>query len=344
MVSLNDIIAPIMEFIMSNLQLLIQILIIPGLLFILGFVTVAVWFERKYLAHAMLRIGPLYAGKISGILQPIADFLKIFTKEIIVPSDADKRLFYLAPILLPVVQALTIILIPFAPDWVVFRGGGFSLILFFAISGLAPLFPLLAGWASNNKYTIISSLRTAYLCIAAEIPLLLSAVGVVILTGSFDLVEIVEAQSRMWFIVPGFIGAIVFFIGILAESERVPFDIPVAEQEIVFGWRTEYSGILFMLTMMSEYIGLLSWSLLFITLYLGGYQGPILFGLTLISRMFWVLVKLAVLTAIIILFRTVFPRFRIDQAIKIGWKYLIPLAIVNIIIAIAIKSFFPFIV
>lgn len=344
MVSLNDITAPIMEFIMSNLKFLIQILIIPGLLFILGFVIVAVWFERKYLAHAMLRIGPLYAGKISGILQPIADFLKIFTKEIIVPSDADKRLFYLAPILFPVVQALTIILIPFAPDWVVFRGGGFSLILFFAISGLAPLFPLLAGWASNNKYAIISSLRTAYLCIAAEIPLLLSAVGVVILTSSFDLVYIVEAQARIWFIVPGFLGAVVFFIGILAESERVPFDIPVAEQEIVFGWRTEYSGILFMLTMMSEYIGLLSWSLLFITLYLGGYQGPILFGLPLISRMFWVLVKLAVLTAIIILFRTVFPRFRIDQAIKIGWKYLIPIAIVNVIIAMAIKSFLPSII
>ena len=164
------------------------------------------------------------------------------------------------------------------------------------------------------------------------------------MTGSFDLIEIVEAQSKVWFIIPGFLGAIVFFIGILAESERVPFDIPVAEQEIVFGWRTEYSGILFMLTMMAEYIGLLSWSLLFITLYLGGYQGPILFGMPLVSHMFWVLVKLAVLTAIIILFRTVFPRFRIDQAIKIGWKYLIPIAIVNIFIAIIVKTFFPSII
>ncbi len=346
---LNSILKPLTKFIGNLWEFAIQLLIafgpvllIPGLTFILVFVIVVIWFERKYLAHAMLRMGPVYAGRVFGWLQCMADFLKVLTKEIIVPSDTDKTLFYLAPILLPVVDGIAIAFIPVAPDWVIFRGFGYGLLLFLAIASLGPLFPLIAGWASNNKYTIIGSLRGAYMCIAAEMPLLLSAAGVAILAGSFDLVDIVEAQSNMWFIIPGFLGALVFFIGILAESERTPFDISVAEQEVVFGWRTEYSGILFMLTMMAEYISLLAWELLFITLFLGGYKGPLIFGSQFISNITWLLVKLGVLTAIIILLRTVFPRFRLDQAIKIGWRYLIPIAIANIYIAIIIRLFFPF--
>ncbi|MHA1832678.1 MAG: NADH-quinone oxidoreductase subunit NuoH [Candidatus Baldrarchaeia archaeon] len=351
MYTLNEIIGSLTKFIGNLWQFIFQmcmslapVLFIPGLTFILLFVTVVIWFERKYLAHAMLRMGPVYAGRVFGWLQCIADFLKILTKEIIVPSDADKTLYYLAPILLPIVDGLAIAFIPVAPDWVIFRGFGYGLPLFLAIVSLGPLCPLIAGWAANNKYTVIGSLRAAYMCIAAEIPLLLSAAGIAILAGSFDLVDIVEAQSKMWFIIPGFLGALVFFIGILAEAERTPFDISVAEQEIVFGWRTEYSGILFMLTMMAEYISLLAWELLFITLFLGGYKGPVIFGSPFISNIAWVLIKLGILTAIIILLRTVFPRFRLDQAIKIGWRYLIPLAIANIYIAIIIKLFFPFVV
>jgi len=335
---LQELVRWLISFILFNLKPILQIILIPGLGFVMLYALIAVWFERKYLAHAMLRIGPLYAGKVAGWLQLIADFLKLLTKELIIPEDADKTFFYLAPILLPVIPSLAVALIPFSSDWILFKAGGLGLPAFFAIMGLVPLFPLLAGWASNNKYTMIGSIRAAYLYISAEIPLIISAMGVAVLSGSFDLVKIVEAQSKVWFIIPQFVGFIAFFIGILAEAERTPFDIAVAEQEIVFGWRTEYTGVLFALTMMSEYVTLLAWILLLITLYLGGYHGPLIFGSLLASRIGWMLIKLGIVTASIILMRTVFPRFRVDQALRIGWCYLTPLAIINIFLTLMLKT------
>jgi NADH-quinone oxidoreductase subunit H len=209
--------------------------------------------------------------------------------------------------------------------------------MFFAIAGLAPLIPIFAGWASNNKYSFIGAFRVAYMYISAEIPLVICAAAVAIMAGSFDLVKIVEAQKNVWFFIPQIIGFIVFFLGVIIEAERTPFDIPVAEVELVFGWRTEYSGILWGFTMMAEYVMFQAWTLLFITLYLGGYNGPNIFGLPLYSHVFWMLLKFAILVVFIILLRCVFPRLRIDQMLKLGWYYLTPLSILNLIIVLALK-------
>lgn len=324
-------------FLTHNSKPLTQIIMIPGLAFILIFAIITVWFERKFLARAMLRVGPYYCGRRSGVLQLIADFLKLFLKEIIIPADAEKALFLIMPVLLPTIPSLAVILIPFASDWVLFNPGSLGLPIFFAVAGLAPLIPIFSGWAANNKYTAIGSIRTAFLYISAEIPLVICAAAAAIMAGSFDLVEIVEAQRFVWFAVPQFIGFVIFFLGLIIEAERTPFDIPTAEVELVLGWRTEYSGILFGFTMMAEYCGFLAWSLLFITLYLGGYGGPDIFGNLLYSSIFWILLKLAILVPLVILLRTVFPRFRMDQTLRLGWNYLTPLALINLFIVLALK-------
>ncbi len=325
------------DFIWFNFKPLAQIIVIPGLAFILLFAMIVVWFERKFLARAMLRIGPYYCGKRSGWLQVIADFLKLFFKELVIPDDVEKALFLASPILLPTIPALAITLIPFDSNWVLFDAGGLSLPIFLAIAGLAPVVPIFAGWAANNKYTIIGSFRTAYLYVSGEIPLVICAAATALLAGSLDLVDIVEAQRPLWFAIPQFIGFLVFFVGLILEAERTPFDVPTAETELVIGWRTEFSGILFGFTMMAEYVVFLGWTLLFITLYLGGYLGPSLFGVPLYDHIFWMLLKLAVIVVIVVLIRTVYPRLRLDQTLRLGWNYLMPLALLNLFMTIILK-------
>jgi len=305
--------------------------------FILVFAIIAVWFERKFLARAMLKVGPYYCGKRSGVLQVFADFLKLFMKEIIIPEDMDWKFFMAMPILLPTLPALALILIPFDQNWVLWNVGGLNLPMFFAIAGLVPLIPIFAGWASNNKYTFIGAFRVAYMYVSAEIPLVICAASVAIMAGSFDMVKIVEAQKNMWFAIPQFIGFVIFFLGVIIESERTPFDIPVAEVELVFGWRTEFSGILFGFTMMAEYVMFQAWTLLFVTLYLGGYNGPNIFGNMIFSHVFWLLLKFAAVVVLIILLRCIFPRLRIDQMLRLGWYSLTPLAILNLVIVLAMK-------
>jgi NADH-quinone oxidoreductase subunit H len=328
----------LVEFLTVNSKPLLQILLLPGLAFILVFAVVVIWFERKFLARAMLRVGPYYCGKRSGVLQMIADFLKLFMKEIIVPEGIDFLFFAAMPVLVSTLPALALILIPFDQNWVLWNMGGLSLPMFFAIAGLAPLLPIFAGWASNNKYSFIGAFRVAYMYISAEIPLVICGAAVAIMAGSFDLLKIVEAQQSMWYAVPQFIGFVIFFLGVIIEAERTPFDIPVAEVELVFGWRTEYSGILFAFTMMAEYVMFQAWTLLFITLYLGGFNGPVLgfLGVTG-SHIMWMLAKFAFFVVLIILIRCVFPRLRMDQMLKLGWKYLTPLAVLNLVIVLAMK-------
>jgi NADH-quinone oxidoreductase subunit H len=327
----------LVEFLAVNSKPLLQVLVLPGLAFILIFAIIVIWFERKFLARAMLRVGPYYCGGRSGVLQLIADFLKLFMKEIIVPEGIDFLFFAAMPVLVSTLPALAIILIPFDQNWVLWNIGGLSLPMFFAIAGLAPLMPVFAGWASNNKYSFIGAFRVAYMYISAEIPLVICGAAVAIMAGSFDLLKIVEAQQNMWFAVPQFIGFVLFFLGVIIESERTPFDIPVAEVELVFGWRTEYSGILFVFTMMAEYVMFFAWTLLFVTLYLGGFNGPVIFGDPMMSHIFWLLAKFAFLVVLIILIRCVFPRLRMDQMLKLGWKYMTPLAVLNLVIVLAMK-------
>ena len=325
------------EFLVVNTKPLLQVLILPGLAFILVFAIIVIWFERKFLARAMLRVGPYYCGKRSGVLQVFADFLKLFMKEIIVQEDIDFLFFATMPVLVSTLPALALILIPFDQNWVLWSVGDLSMPMFFAIAGLAPLFPIFAGWAANNKYTFIGAFRVAYMYISAEIPLVICGAAVAIMAGSFDLTKIVEAQRNMWFCIPQFIGFVIFFLGVIIEAERTPFDIPVAEVELVFGWRTEYSGVLFVFTMMAEYVMFQAWALLFITLYLGGFNGPNILGNPMYSHIFWLVTKFAILVVLIILLRCVFPRLRIDQMLKLGWKYLTPLAVLNLVLVLAMK-------
>ena len=327
----------IVEFLVANSKPILQVLVLPGLAFTLVFAIVAVWFERKVLARAMLRVGPYYCGGRSGVLQVFADFIKLFLSEMIIPNDVNWVLFALSPIMVSFVPALALILIPFDANWVMWDVGSLGLPMFIAIMGIAPLMPIFAGWVSNNKYSFIGAWRVAFMYISGEIPVVICAAAVAIMAGSFNLVDIVEAQNNMWFAVPQFIGFIIFFICVLIESERTPFDIPVAETELVFGWRTEFSGILFGFTMMAEYVMLQAWALLFITLYLGGYNGPIIMGNVIGSHIFWLLAKFVAVVVFVILLRCIFSRPRMDQMLKIGWTYLTPIALLNLFVVLGLK-------
>lgn len=335
--TLAGIMAWIIEFLTVNSKPILQVLVLPGLAFTLVFAIVAVWFERKFLARAMLRVGPYYCGGRSGVLQVFADFIKLFLSEMIIPDNVNWMFFALMPIMVSFVPGMALILIPFDANWVLWDIGSLGLPMFLAIMGIAPLMPIFAGWVSNNKYSFIGAWRVAFMYISGEIPVVICAAAVAIMAGSFNLVDIVEAQKDMIFAVPQFIGFVIFFIGVLIESERTPFDLPVAETELVFGWRTEFSGILFGFTMMAEYVMLQAWTLLFITLYLGGYSGPIIMGNIIGSHIFWLLAKFCVVITFVILLRTVFPRPRMDQMLKIGWNYLTPIALLNLFIVLGLK-------
>ncbi len=328
---------PILDFIFTNLDPLIRIIIYPGITFIMLFTIFAVWYQRKFLARLMLRMGPVHAGKFAGWLQLIADSLKLLTKEIIFPEHSYKKLFLLSAITLPVIPAAAIALVPFAPGYAIFNVRGYTGILFLAIMSLYPIFIVLMGWASNNKFTLIGAFRTIYLDVAGEIPLFLAALGVFVWAGTYDLQDIVAQQATMWFVIPQFLGFLVFFISYFAMIEKAPLDIPEAETELVFGYRTEYTGALFLDTMLGDYINVLAWALMMIKLYFGGYNGPAIFADPVLNGAFWILFKLIILLAITYTVIISYARLRIDQAIRLGWYYLIPLALLNLIITVILK-------
>ncbi len=331
----------ILKFVEANFKTLFMITVFPGLAFIFGFLIFAVWFERKYLARLMVRMGPVHCGKVLGWLQLIADAIKLITKEFIVPRFSLRLLFFLLPIILPVIPAILVVLIPYAKDYILYDAGGNGLILFLALATIYPVLSMLIGWVSNNKFTIIGALRTIYMDVAAEIPIVLSVLGVVILAGTYDLVSIVEAQRKIWFIIPQILGFIVFLIGYLGMTERIPMDFPVAEVELVFGVKTEYTGPLYLLMMEADYINWLAWSLLLVVLYLGGYNGPNIFGNETISGIFWTLIKLFIVMVVILTVKISYARLRVDQAVRLGWRVLIPLSFINLVITILLKYYFP---
>jgi len=337
----EDIINQLWSFIQDNLKFIFMITIFPGLAFIFIFVIFAVWFKRKYLARLMLRMGPVHAGKVLGWLQLIADAIKLIAKEFIIPRTTLKFLFFLLPILLPVIPACLVLLIPYAEDYIVFEAAGNGLLLFLAIATIYPVLSMLTGWVANNKFTIIGALRTIYMDVAAEIPMVIAVLGVVILTGSFDFVKIVEAQSKIWFIGPQILGFIVFIIGCLGMTERVPMDFPVAEPELILGVKTEYTGPLYLLMMEADFVNWLAWLLLLVTLYLGGYNGPDIFMNKTISGIFWVLVKLLVVMILLMTIEVTYARLRVDQAVRLGWRILIPLSLLNLVISILLRYYMP---
>ena len=345
---------------------LFKVVAFPGFGFAALIAAAVIFVERKMLAKLQLRVGPFYCGKVEGILQLMGDGLKLISKEIIIPAKADKPLFWAAPVLFAATAAAFVALIPVAPGWVV-ADIDLGLLAVFAVIGFFPIITILAGWSSNSKFPFIGGIRALFQMVSFEIPLILSLLGIVMLTGTLSLVEIVESQVNFPWIIFMPIGAIVFFICILAELERIPFDLPEAESEIVAGWLTEFSGMMYGLVQLGSYLKLYAFAALFVVLFLGGSNGPWFFpiepmaeiitdgivlmpdalvikdipGLPLFSQemingTIWFVLKTVGVIFFILLPRGVFPRVRIDLLLKIGWYKLIVLAFVNIFIALAL--------
>jgi len=347
---------PIIQFFMQTE--LFKVAVFPGFTYAALIAAVTIFVERKFLAKMQLRVGPLYAGKIEGIFQLLADGLKLVSKEIIVPSGADKLIFWAAPIAFVSTAAAVTALIPAAPGWVV-ADLDVGLIAVFAVFGFFPLIALLFSWASNSKYPFIGGLRALHQLIAFEIPFILSALSVVILAGTLNLTGIAEAQQQYWYILFLPISAFVFYISALAEVERVPFDLPEAESEIVAGWLTETSGMIYGLIQLGSYIKLYALSAIFVILFLGGWAGPQIFPqelgppgektplvqmLTLegiynpvqFNAVFWFTLKTFGVIMLMLLPRGINPRIRIDILLHTGWYKLIVLSFINIFIALAL--------
>lgn len=338
---------PIIKFLIHTD--LFRVAVFPGFSYAALLAAVTIYVERKFLAKMQLRIGPLYAGKIEGILQLIADGLKLISKEIIIPSGADKPIFWATPVAFVATAAAVAALIPVAPGWVV-ANVNVGLIAVFAFIGFFPLFALLFSWASNSKYPFIGGLRALHQMIAFEIPFILSALPVVILSGSLNLSNIATSQHPYWFIFFLPISAFVFYISSLAELERIPFDLPEAESEIVAGWLTETSGMIFGLLQLGTYVKLYALAALFVILFLGGWSGPQIFPTDIlpgytgekiynavtVNAAFWFTIKTLGMIMLLLLPRGISPRIRIDILLHTGWYKLIVLSFINIFVALGL--------
>lgn len=321
-----------------------------------------IFVERKMLAKLQLRVGPFYCGKVEGILQLAGDGLKLISKEIIIPAKADKPIFWLAPVAFVGTAAAFVSLIPVAPGWVV-ADVELGVLAVFAVIGFFPIVTVLSAWSANSKFPFIGGIRALHQMISFEIPLILSLLGVVMLAGTMSLTGIAESQEFFPWIVFLPVGAIVFFICILAELERIPFDLPEAESEIVAGWLTEFSGMMYGLVQLGTYLKLYAFAALFTVMFLGGWSGPMLWppfpeeiitdgiqlgpitatipGLPLLDQamlngVLWFLLKTVAVIFFILLPRGVFPRIRIDMLLSLGWYKLIGLSFINIFIALAL--------
>jgi len=306
----------------------LTIIVFPGFIHLTIMVIFLTWYERKLLARMQLRIGPLYAGGPGGILQPLADGVKLIFKEVMIPYRADKPLFLGIPLILVFLAAVPFAVIPFGQNWVI-ANLDVGLIFVFAMTSLFPSMILLFAWASNSKFPFLGGLRSLFQQVAYEIPMWISTLSVVMMAGSLNLIEIVNAQARMWFVIPAFLSFIVFFISTMAELERLPFDLPEAEPELVAGWFTEASGAIFMLIFMGLYMKIYLMSSLVTVLFLGGWWGP-----TILPQPVWFIIKTLIVATFIIIPRGVYPRIRVDILIRTGWTRLLIIAIANIFITI----------
>jgi NADH-quinone oxidoreductase subunit H len=282
-----------------------------------------IWLERRLLGLFQQRSGPNRVGPL-GLLQVVADTVKIFAKENWVPPFADKVVFVLAPPIAIATALASFAVVPFAPGFVV-ADINIGLLFFLAMSSLAVYGVALSGWASNSKFSLLGSVRAVGQMVSYEVFMGLSLLGVVAQSGSFSLVDIVNAQRGLWNCVPQFAGFVVFFVASLAETRRIPFDLPEAESELVAGYHTEYSGFKFAMFYLGEYVGVALNSAMIATLFFGGWQGPFL------PPIAWFLLKTIFFMSVFILVRGSLPRPRYDQLISFGWKLMLPLALANLV-------------
>jgi len=287
-----------------------------------------IWVERRLLALWQDRYGPNRVGPF-GLGQVVADSVKMFTKEDWVPPFADKPVFVLAPAIIVVTALLSFAVVPFASGFVV-ADLDIGVLFLLAMSSLGVYSVVLAGWASNNKYSLLGGIRAAAQMLSYEVFMGLSLLGVVILAGSFRISHIVEAQRGLWFVVPQFLGFILFLIAGVAETRRLPFDLAEAESELIAGFHSEYSGMKFGMFFVGEYIGVILISATIALLFFGGWLGPALPGPV------WFAAKTMFFICLFILFRAALPRPRFDQLMSWGWKVMLPLALVNLLVTGAV--------
>ncbi|MCX7987090.1 MAG: NADH-quinone oxidoreductase subunit NuoH [Bacteroidales bacterium] len=300
------------------------------LLMVITIAAANIYIERRLLSLWQDRRGPNRAGPW-GLLQVPADMIKIFLKEDWIPPFADRTVFVIAPTIVMIVTLLSFAVIPFAPNFIV-ADSNIALLFFLANSSLGVYSVVLAGWASNNKYSLIGAMRGTAQMVSYEVFMGLSLMGVVMLAGgSFNMRQIVESQREMWNVIPQLPAFIVFLIAAVAESHRAPFDLPEAEGELVAGFHTEYSGIKFGMFFVGEYISITLISAAIVTFFFGGWLGP-----EFLPPFFWFMFKTFIFIAFIILLRASLPRPRYDQFMAVGWKILLPLTLVNILVTAAI--------
>ncbi|EGL13504.1 MULTISPECIES: NADH-quinone oxidoreductase subunit NuoH [unclassified Paenibacillus] len=302
------------------------------LLIILGFVTYAIYFERKVIGWMQGRYGPNRVGPL-GLLQTVADVFKLLIKEDTIPRKADRELFILAPVLTFIPAFVVVATIPFTAN-LIHADLDVGLLYYVALSGISTLGMILGGWASNNKYALLGGMRSAAQMISYEVPLVISVIGVIMMTGTLNLHKIVEAQGDNfwnWNFLPQIVGFIVFVIAGVSELNRTPFDLPEAESELVAGYHVEYSGFRFAFFMLAEYVYVFAIASLTTVLFLGGWHAPFAF-LTFIPGIVWFLLKFSFIVFFFFWIRATLPRIRIDQLMGLGWKVLLPLALLNIFI------------
>jgi NADH-quinone oxidoreductase subunit H len=335
--------------VLTYLKVVILVAVVPA---IVGFVIVLA--ERRLMGFMQARLGPNRVGP-KGLLQGVADLVKLVTKEDITPAQAEKVVHFLAPVLAVIPSLTALAVIPFGPTvrmgkiktplWVA-ADVNIGLLFLLAITSIGVYGIILGGWASNNKYSLLGGLRSAAQLISYEVPMGLALVSVLLMSRSLSMVEIVQRQGRLhlWFIFPGLLAFFIYFVAGVAETNRNPFDLPEAESELVSGFNTEYSGVKFAFFFLGEYAAMIVISCVAVTVFFGGWLPPFphvaaLKFLRLIPPFGWFLVKTALLLFCYIWFRSTFPRYRFDQLMALGWKWMIPLSLANIVIvALAILA------
>ncbi len=321
------------DMILTIGTIVVKIAILIGI--VLLHVAYAPYFERKVIGHMQVRMGPMRVGP-HGLLQPIADGLKLFFKEDIIPAQADKSIFYISPVICLFTAMSTLAVIPIFGGFVI-ANINIGILFVLAMSSLGAYGIVMSGWSSNSKYAFLGGLRSSAQVISYEIAMGLSLVGVIIMSGSLNLTDIVAAQEAYplkSFIIPQIIGFFVFCVAAMAETNRTPFDLPEAESELVAGYFTEYSGMRFALFFLAEYIGMLLMCAIAAICFLGGWNGP--FEVPYIP-FFWLLVKVYAFMFIYYWVRATVPRYRYDQLMSLGWKLMIPLALFNVVLTGTIK-------
>ena len=313
----------------------ILFLLIP----ILVTVALVVWFDRRVWAFVQKRRGPNVVGPF-GLLQTVADALKFMFKEIIIPASANKVIFILAPIVTMTLALIAWAVIPFSEE-LVLSNINVGILYLFAISSLGVYGIIMGGWASNSKYPFLGSIRSAAQMISYEVSIGIIIVNVLLCVGSLNLKDIVLAQKNIWFIIPLFPMFVIFFISALAETNRPPFDLPEAESELVAGYQTEYSGMMFAMFWLGEYANILLMCAMGSILFLGGWLSPInLYPFNLLPSPFWMILKILLLFFLFALIKAIVPRYRFDQLMRLGWKVFLPFSLIWVILTASYLYYF----